>query len=166
MFHQVNGLYVMINKLKYYLTKFGLLLPLKVKKTLRKIVPNRFYEKLSNQQVVLISFPKSGRSWLRLMLCDMVNFQFKDAENIVADTNLLWKIHPLVPYFTIDHDDACFKSPAELNLTKENYSNAKVIFLVRDPRDVIVSWYFQLVKRNTLKQFTPQKFQPLKVSSN
>tara|TARA_Y100001954_G_C15782761_1_gene590845 strand:- start:663 stop:1532 length:870 start_codon:yes stop_codon:yes gene_type:complete len=142
----------MRNKTKYYITKLGISLPRPLKKILRRITPNAFYDSLANSQVVLVSFPKCGRSWLRLMICDMVGHQF-DNLNIVADTNLLWKVHPLIPYFTIDHDDASLKSPKDLNRDKSAFENKKVIFLVRDPRDVIVSWYFQIVKRGSKKWF-------------
>jgi len=137
---------------KYYITSFGLKLPKFLKGIFRGLIPNAFYESLTNQQVVLISFPKCGRSWLRLMICDMIKHKFDD-DSIIADTNLLWKVHPLIPYFTIDHDDASLKAPGELNRDKTFFRNKKVIFLVRDPRDVIVSWYFQVVKRGSKKWF-------------
>ncbi|NEO10385.1 sulfotransferase domain-containing protein, partial [Moorena sp. SIO3I8] len=35
----------------------------------------------------------------------------------------------------------------ELVQSKANYKNAKVILLVRDPRDVVVSIYFEHTKR-------------------
>ena len=41
-----------------------------------------------------------------------------------------------------------FKRPEQLDTDKRKYCSAKVIFLVRDPRDVLVSSYFQKTRRN------------------
>lgn len=41
-----------------------------------------------------------------------------------------------------------FKRPEQLETDKRKYRGAKVVLLVRDPRDVLVSSYFQKTKRN------------------
>jgi hypothetical protein len=47
------------------------------------------------------------------------------------------------------HDDFPHrKRPEELQTSKERFRHASVIFLVRYPRDVIVSWYFHKSKRS------------------
>ncbi len=46
------------------------------------------------------------------------------------------------------HDDAAhWKKPEELEVRKDHYRYKKVIFMARDPRDVIVSIYFEKSKR-------------------
>jgi hypothetical protein len=58
------------------------------------------------------------------------------------------KIHPDVPYISAIHEDRpMLKTPDELQTSKARYARKKVIFLVRDPRDVIVSSYFEMNKR-------------------
>jgi hypothetical protein len=53
------------------------------------------------------------------------------------------KINPSIPRFFITHDDdPHYKRPCELIKSKKMFSKVKVIFLVRDPRDIIVSLYF------------------------
>jgi hypothetical protein len=53
-----------------------------------------------------------------------------------------------VPRITVIHDDRpMLKAPGELAQSKAKYRHKKVIFLVRDPRDVIVSSYFEMNKR-------------------
>jgi Sulfotransferase domain len=74
----------------------------------------------------IISFPKSGRTWLRVMLDD-----------IGATTS-----------FTHDGSDHQLRLPlAALEADKSNYGGAKVLLLVRDPRDTAVSGYFQVTRR-------------------
>lgn len=57
-----------------------------------------------------------------------------------------------VPGITFQHDDTPFwKKPNELKASKRHFRKSKVVFLVRDPRDIIVSGYFQKSKRLYLK---------------
>jgi hypothetical protein len=42
------------------------------------------------------------------------------------------------------------KAPEELEISKEKFRDKRVIFLARDPRDVIVSSYFEMSKRAAL----------------
>ena len=61
------------------------------------------------------------------------------------------KLHPAIPRIAIIHDDRpMLKSPEELEKSKTRYREKKVVFLVRDPRDVIVSSYFEMKNRGDL----------------
>ncbi|MBN2280429.1 MAG: sulfotransferase domain-containing protein [Candidatus Marinimicrobia bacterium] len=91
------------------------------------------------QDCCIVSYPKSGRTWLHVML-DFLHLNIK---------------------YKHDTADALYTPEMAFNLAikKEVYENLKVIFLIRDPRDVIVSSYFQAMKRQarafnfTLSQF-------------
>lgn len=91
---------------------------------LKKFVKWKFSK---NNDVIVISFPKSGRTWLRIML---------DKLNI---------------FLNYSHDGS---SPYENSLhysemeeDKSKYKNNRIIFLIREPKDVTVSLYFQMTKR-------------------
>jgi hypothetical protein len=64
-----------------------------------------------------------------------------------------------IPRIAVSHDDNPFyKSPEDLAPDKSHYRRKRVLFLVRDPRDVLVSSYFQkkereLRYRGTLREF-------------
>lgn len=98
--------------------------------------------------VFLLSFPKCGRTWLRLMLGNVFALHFG-----LEDVNLLGikqmvAVCPSIPLISIIHDDLPqWKAPNELLANKTEYEGKKVILLVRDPRDVVVSNYFQKTKR-------------------
>jgi hypothetical protein len=65
------------------------------------------------------------------------------------DANLLElgrlaELDPRVPDVLVTHDDqAQWKTPAEVERDKGAYARRRVVLLVRDPRDVIVSLYYQ-----------------------
>ena len=74
----------------------------------------------------IISFPKSGRTWLRVMLDD-----------IGAKAG-----------FTHDGSDHQLRTPwSALDADKDKYRGPKLLLLVRDPRDTAVSGYFQVTRR-------------------
>jgi hypothetical protein len=74
----------------------------------------------------IVSFPKAGRTWLRVMLDD-----------IGVDTN-----------FTHDGSDHVLgQSMHALDADKSQYRRSNVLLLVRDPRDTAVSGYFQINRR-------------------
>jgi len=133
-----------------------------LQKTLLPIIPHgtnswmplpllSFYRRLSND-VCIVSYPCSGRTWLRLLIGKAVSI----ASDI--DNAALWELHELpfyegnshFPRVTLSHDGSPFnKTPDELTFNRRDFSGRKVIFLARDPRDLIVSWYFEMKKRKS-----------------
>lgn len=101
----------------------------------------------------IISFPKCGRTWLKVMMGRAMVGHLGISETNLLDTILdskfpLAKLHPSLPSIKFTHDDdPHWKTPSELMKTKTHYQNIKVIFLVRDPRDLVVSTYFEQKKR-------------------
>ncbi len=105
-----------------------------------------------NTQVYLVSYPKCGRTWLRLMTGRAIARHFGLPED--EDTLFIrWKKrpHPQVPWITVVHEDRpMLKRPDELHTSKDSFRDKQVIFLARDPRDVIVSSYFEMKHRGQL----------------
>lgn len=104
---------------------WNVLKPRAVYNKIKSIQRNRHTRK----DVVVVSFPKSGRTWLRVML-DRLGVHLT---------------------YTHDHSGYLEKIPAsDLSSDKSEFSNKKIILLVRDPRDTAVSGYFQCTKRHFL----------------
>jgi hypothetical protein len=125
-----------------------------IRTRIRAVLPDwllRWYAH-HNTDIYLLSYPKCGRTWLRLMMGKAISLQFSLPENeeiLFLRTNKRW--HPEAPRITVIHDDhPMLKTPQELEQSKARYRNKKVIFLVRDPRDVIVSSYFEMSKRGQI----------------
>ncbi|MEQ9237327.1 sulfotransferase domain-containing protein [Coleofasciculus sp. E2-BRE-01] len=103
--------------------------------------------KRKNADTFIISFPKCGRTWLRLMLSRSIiqhfDFSIYEGDRKVLEPGELSKLNSSVPKIRFIHDDdAFFKSPEELCIFKSDYQYKKVLFLIRDPRDVVVSSFF------------------------
>lgn len=102
----------------------------------------------------LLSFPKCGRTWLRLMVGRILQTHFKlehhRIERRLLKLHRLPRMNPAIPKIIVDHDDyPHWKKPSELAQSKRRYAHSRVVFLVRDPRDTIVSFYFEQSKRVT-----------------
>jgi Sulfotransferase domain len=96
----------------------------------------------------LVSFPKCGRTWLRVMLGIALGDHFGvRVRNLRRFTNA-GVDHPSVPRVLATHDDSPQVKPAQQIIAdKRAYRTTKVILLVRDPRDVVVSLYFHVTRR-------------------
>lgn len=95
----------------------------------------------------LISYPKCGRTWLRFMLGIYV--LGPDGSGDPLEVLKLTAASPDFATLEISHDDFPHWKPADKVFTdKQAYTGKKVIFLARDPRDVLVSYYFQYTRRN------------------
>lgn len=96
---------------------------------------------------LLISFAKSGRTWLRVMIGNAICEHY-GLDGDVLDLDHLAKRHRSIPVIVETHDGATVRARAEdVSHSKSRYADKKVLFMVRDPRDIVVSAYFQASKR-------------------
>jgi Sulfotransferase domain len=97
----------------------------------------------------VVSHPKCGRTWLRVMLAKALALHFRlphDAFTWLSDVFAVRA--PGVPRIHFTHDganDPLRQGPFSARCRR--YRGKKVVFLARDPRDVMVSYYFQRTRR-------------------
>lgn len=94
--------------------------------------------------IVLASYPKSGNTWMRFLVANLITEEpvtFENIENIIPDI-YVW-------------DDARFKNMERPRILKSHeYFDpryGKTIYIVRDPRDVVVSYYHHHIKFNLIR---------------
>ena len=96
----------------------------------------------------VVSYPGCGRTWLTVLMGKTLIDQFRLGEaNPAAITNLA-DIRRGVPRLEVSHDDRpqhC--RPEEVVRDKSRFASKPVVLLVRDPRDAIISYYFEASKR-------------------
>lgn len=95
----------------------------------------------------ILEYPKCGRTWLRQMVGMAIDRAMGRAS---PDPGELMKVTLAagLPTIELTHDDSPHVKPADAIATdKSLYSGKKVVLLVRDPRDVVVSYFFHVTKR-------------------
>lgn len=110
--------------------------------------------------VSIISYPKSGRTWLRALIGKYLVSKYKLSNANILETQLLTKKVNLPQVrFTHNGSEWTKGDPPILlphieyyNLieNKDRYANRKVILLSRDVKDTLVSAYFQATKRENV----------------
>ncbi|MCX5379743.1 sulfotransferase domain-containing protein [Streptomyces sp. NBC_00091] len=96
--------------------------------------------------VYVLSFPKCGRTWLRLLMAKAISLDWGLPMEMCRDLRLeeFSAAQPRIPEITFWHDDRVgWRTPGQLSTDKEHYRGSRVVFLTRDLRDTTVSYYFQ-----------------------
>jgi len=100
------------------------------------------FRKLRLADCVIVSFGKSGRTWVRVMLSRF--YQVKhglSARHLIGFDNLHRK-NPAIPKLFFTHDNY-IKDYTGNRDSKADFYDKKVVLLVRDPFDTAVSQFFQ-----------------------
>lgn len=94
----------------------------------------------------ILSFPKCGRTWLRLMVAKVFERHFgitvADSMRLHASGSRLRGI----PRIRVTHD---WKDRRTMTVDrdKSRFRSKRVVLMIRDPRDVVVSQYFHRTRR-------------------
>ncbi|MEZ4333455.1 MAG: sulfotransferase domain-containing protein [Myxococcota bacterium] len=98
--------------------------------------------KLATADYVVVSFPKSGRTWLRATLTFYYAERYGLNDPPLLEFANLHYLDRRIPKIYFTHDEEPDRTPAELGRDKSRYRRKHVLFVGRDPRDVTVSLYF------------------------
>jgi hypothetical protein len=107
---------------------------------LYKRLKRKWTKELPLKDVHVYSYPKSGRTWLRIML-DGLN-----------DTGLT------IAYVHGDAVPIKLKHYKAMTFDLDKFRDRKIIFLLRDPRDTVVSAYYDAVYRDRIYNGTISEF--------
>jgi len=108
----------------------------------RRLRGREQFTKLQEADVVVVSFGKSGRTWLRVMISRAYQLKYGlSAKSIIGFDNLHYQ-HSAIPKVFFTHDNY-IKDYTGHHDSKADFYDKKVVFLARDPRDVAVSQFFQ-----------------------
>lgn len=114
-----------------------------------RYLPNHL-RKFLEIDTYFVSPPKAGRTWLMTLLSKLLASHYKEP----FEMDLITKGLKECPRIRFTHDmlDPSMRFlPLKFRRTK--YWNKDVIFMARDPRDMIVSYYFQITKREEEHDF-------------
>jgi hypothetical protein len=98
--------------------------------------------KLQAADVVVVSFGKSGRTWLRVMMSRAFQLMHGIPERYLIGFDNLHSMNPAIPKVFFTHDNYIKDYTGHMD-SKQDFYDKKVVLLARDPRDVAVSQFFQ-----------------------
>lgn len=100
------------------------------------------FSKLSEADCVIVSFGKSGRTWLRVMISRFYQIKHGLPERHLMGFDNLHRKCSEIPKIFFTHDNY-LRDYTGNQESRADFYNKKVVLLVRDPRDIAVSQYFQ-----------------------
>jgi hypothetical protein len=103
---------------------------------------------LPDAEVVLVSYPKSGRTFVRAMVARLYQRRFGIDERDLLEFPRLKRAAAGVPRLVFTHAGDTMRGPAEIKLNAGAYAHCRVVLLVRHPGDVAVSRYHHLRHRS------------------
>lgn len=108
----------------------------------RKLRGVEQFDKLQRADIVVVSFGKSGRTWLRVMISHLFRVMYALPENAVLGFDNFHNLNKSVPKTFFTHDNYIKDFTGDLH-SKAPFYDKHVVLLARDPRDVAVSQFFQ-----------------------
>ena len=100
------------------------------------------YKKLQRADWVLMSWGKSGRTWLRVMMSRVYQLKAGLDASELLDFDNLKATDPSLPAVFFTHNNYLRNYTGNWE-SKSHFQGNRIVLLVRDPRDVAVSQFFQ-----------------------
>ena len=117
---------------------------------LRRELAGRQYNPFPDD-VCLVAYPKSGNTWLRFLVGNLV-----DPDHPVTFANIESRVPSI--YHNPDHILQRIPHPRILKSHEGFFSHhRRVVYIVRDPRDIAVSYYHYLIKFRELPDDYPME---------
>jgi hypothetical protein len=102
---------------------------------------------LRRSDAAIVSYAKSGRTWLRLMLSRFYQQRYALPEDVFFEYDNLHRMVAEIPSLFFTHGNYLRDYTGHADSVVEDFCDRPVVLLVRDPRDVAVSQYFQWLHR-------------------
>ena len=99
-------------------------------------------EKLAAADIVVVSFGKSGRTWLRVMMSRFYQLAYGLAKEEMLGFDNLHRRDSRIPRVLFTHDNYLKDYTGHAD-SKVDYLGKRIVLLVRNPKDVAVSLFFQ-----------------------
>src|SRR3954466_1169100 len=90
---------------------------------------------LRRADAVIISFPKSGRTFVRAMLSRIFKRRFGIDERELLEFPMLQAAPPEVPRLLFTHAGDAMRTADEIEFNPGHYAHCKVVLLARHPAD-------------------------------
>lgn len=116
---------------------------------------------LSEADAVVVSYPKSGRTFIRAMLARLYQRRFGVDERRLLEFPMLRRAPAEAPRVLFTHAGDTMRSPGEIRFEPSAYAHAKVVLIARHPGDIAISRFHHLKHRSRDKARRRLAEQPL-----
>ena len=103
---------------------------------------------LSEAEAVVVSYPKSGRTFVRAMLARLYQRRFGIDERQLLEFPILRRARQDAPKVLFTHAGDAMRRPDEIRMNPAEYARKKVVLIARYPGDIAVSRYHHLKHRS------------------
>src|SRR5690625_2756179 len=118
-------------------------LPRERRIAIERRIRGRFeWQKLRDCDAVIVSFGKSGRTWLRVMMSRLYQQHYRLPKSMLLQYDNMHRRNAAIPKIHFSHDNYLKDYTGNFD-NKADYRNTRVVLLVRHPADTAVSQYFQ-----------------------
>lgn len=108
----------------------------------RRVRGREQYSKLKKADYTVVSFGKSGRTWLRVLLSRIYQLKHGFKERHMIGFDNFHYMNRSIPKIFFTHDNYLKDYTGNVD-NKSDYYGKKVVLLARHPADIAVSQYFQ-----------------------
>jgi hypothetical protein len=116
---------------------------------------------LADADAVVVSYPKSGRTFVRAMLARLYQRRFGIDERKLVEFPMLLRAPTGVPRVLFTHAGDAMRTPKEIHVDPGDYVHKKLVLIARHPGDIAVSRYHHLKHRSRDKARQRLADQPL-----
>jgi hypothetical protein len=119
----------------------------------RKLLGNLEVDIARRSRLIIIAHPKSGNTWLKVMLTRLYSIRHGIAPEDFASYPALADRNPDIPRFAATNGWYSYERAVGDLLIPEapdsEFKHKPVVLLARNPLDIAVSWFFQFTKRQS-----------------
>jgi len=109
--------------------------------------------KARRARLLIIAHPKSGNTWLKVMISRLYQVRFGFPDNLIHKSDEFTRLEPSVPRLAATNGIYSYERAVGQLLEPDSMDPAlrdtAVLFLARHPCDIAVSWYHQFTKRQS-----------------
>jgi Sulfotransferase domain len=109
--------------------------------------------KARRTDLLIIGHPKSGNTWLRVMLSRLYQVRHGLPASLIVTSDELARKNPAVPRISATNGHYSYEGAVGEALAPEapdsSLRHKPIVFLARHPCDIAVSWFFQFTRRQS-----------------
>lgn len=106
--------------------------------------------------LLMIAHPKSGNTWLKVMLSRLYQERFNLPDNLLNKSDEYSRKHSEIPRLAASNGYYSYEGIIgdDLNIDNPDSSlrDKPIVLIARNPIDIAVSWYFQFTKRQSVQK--------------